>query len=442
LLATLQVGEVVCIFYLIGLIMFLLPPVPGVPVYITGGVVLVQKFRGTCAGDAVSGKPTGECDGPMDFGTALIVTSFICFLIKLNAVAMQQKGFGEGLGRYTSIRVLVGINSPLMRAIKIILSKPGLNMGKVSILCGGPDWPTSVITGILGLPLSQMLLGSLPVYFVILPCVLAGGFQLRKEDGPMYESLASVAIMLATVCQLVAGMLAVFYVERCTRSNKAIIEAMPDDQEVLKVEEKQKKRAKVYHSITDWNKKDFPSYMKVLLVIGALCMTLFFSLTGIAGSMCFKDFQVTDTIATKLASEPGLQDGKVLNIILFYGYIALALFGVAVVVLVVFTRWAGRKVKHGLYNFKQLGSRVQLMNKAANAFEKHDDGDGDVEMGGGGGSDPRCNDERFDATATFLKEQKQKQDEEKRNNNNNNNAKNGGMSRSMSTKITQQTHNI
>ena len=28
---------------------------------------------------------------------------------------MQQKGFGEGLGKYTSIRVLVGINSPLVR---------------------------------------------------------------------------------------------------------------------------------------------------------------------------------------------------------------------------------------------------------------------------------------------------------------------------------------
>ena len=47
-----------------------------------------------------------------------------------------------------------------------------------------------------------MLLGSLPVYFVILPCVLAGAFQLRKSEGPMYESLASVAIMLATVCQV------------------------------------------------------------------------------------------------------------------------------------------------------------------------------------------------------------------------------------------------
>ena len=35
------------------------------------------------------------------------------------------------------------------------LKRPGLDMGKVGILCGGPDWPTSVLTGLLKCKLSD-----------------------------------------------------------------------------------------------------------------------------------------------------------------------------------------------------------------------------------------------------------------------------------------------
>ena len=57
-----------------------------------------------------------------------------------------------------------------------MLSKPGLSVAKVTILTGGPDWPTSVFCGILRVPISQTLLGTLPVTFLILPTVLAGTY--------------------------------------------------------------------------------------------------------------------------------------------------------------------------------------------------------------------------------------------------------------------------
>jgi len=77
-LAELPLGAVVGIFYSVGLFMFLLPPVPGVPVYVLGGVVMVNSF-------VKEGVPfSGSC----------IIVTFICFLIKLNAVAMQQKMIG------------------------------------------------------------------------------------------------------------------------------------------------------------------------------------------------------------------------------------------------------------------------------------------------------------------------------------------------------------
>jgi hypothetical protein len=49
------------------------------------------------------------------------------------------------------------VNSVTIRAVKKILSKPGMSLEKVYILVGGPDWPTSVLTGILKLKLSQVM---------------------------------------------------------------------------------------------------------------------------------------------------------------------------------------------------------------------------------------------------------------------------------------------
>ena len=45
---------------------------------------------------------------------------------------------------------------------------------KVCILVGGPDWPTSVLTGILGLDVFEMLLGSCPILLLIAPTCMAG----------------------------------------------------------------------------------------------------------------------------------------------------------------------------------------------------------------------------------------------------------------------------
>eukprot|EP01048_Picozoa_sp_COSAG05_P029920 COSAG05_NODE_10106_length_582_cov_25.541850_1_plen_67_part_10 len=65
------------------------------------------------------------------------------------AITMQQKIIGGGLGTKVGVRSAVGVNSTAVRAIKLVLSDPKcLTLGKVAILVGGPDWPTSVLTGI------------------------------------------------------------------------------------------------------------------------------------------------------------------------------------------------------------------------------------------------------------------------------------------------------
>jgi hypothetical protein len=43
----------------------------------------------------------------------------------------------------------------------------GVTLAKVSILIGGPDWATAVLTGILELNVFAMLLGTLPVVLLV-----------------------------------------------------------------------------------------------------------------------------------------------------------------------------------------------------------------------------------------------------------------------------------
>ena len=53
----------------------------------------------------------------------------------------------------------------------------------MSVLCGGPDWPTAVLCGILRADLRQMLLGLSPVFLLTAPTSMAGAFQLKVGEG-------------------------------------------------------------------------------------------------------------------------------------------------------------------------------------------------------------------------------------------------------------------
>eukprot|EP00980_Cylindrotheca_fusiformis_P002221 scaffold517_cov119-Cylindrotheca_fusiformis.AAC.4 len=90
----LGLGAVTGIMVGVGLIMFLLPPVPGVPIYLTLGIVIIA-----------TGRELLGIIGCMAFGAA------VSLLLKLLACTLQQKAIGERLSNYVSIRQLVGINS-------------------------------------------------------------------------------------------------------------------------------------------------------------------------------------------------------------------------------------------------------------------------------------------------------------------------------------------
>jgi hypothetical protein len=87
-------GAVTGIMVGVGLTMFLLPPVPGVPIYLTLGIVIIA-----------TGREQLGLLGCMAYGC------FVSVVMKLLACALQQKGIGELLYGYVAVRQLVGINS-------------------------------------------------------------------------------------------------------------------------------------------------------------------------------------------------------------------------------------------------------------------------------------------------------------------------------------------
>ena len=157
--------------------MFLLPPVP-----------VCQFMSLRCRhGEFIRERRRAICPH-------LLVT-FICFLIKLNAVAMQQKMIGGMMSGSLYVRKTVMVNSMSIKAIRLILTKPGLGIDKIAILCGGPDWPTSVLTGILKLSVFKMLFGTIPVVFLVFPCVMSGAFvnEACPCDAPPCNGMAELS---------------------------------------------------------------------------------------------------------------------------------------------------------------------------------------------------------------------------------------------------------
>jgi cell division protein FtsL len=192
-LADFPLGGIVVAVWMVGLVLFLLPPVPGAPVYLFGGILITGK--------AMEKEMLGDEESGFWFGAALSI--FVCWILKLSACAMQQQGIGRLLGSQLWVRQTCGVHKPPIRAIEMILSKPGLSFGKVMILCGGPDWPTSVLCGLLKLSLLSCEIGTTPIIFYIAPFSLSGSFYLRRNESPIWQNASNVMLLITIVMTVV-----------------------------------------------------------------------------------------------------------------------------------------------------------------------------------------------------------------------------------------------
>lgn len=300
----------------VGMTLFLLPPVPGVPIYLTLGIVIPAV-----ASETFSLIP------------AVVYCIVVSLVLKLVACTLQQKLIGEQLSGSVTVRKMVGINSTFVRSMRIVLSDKGFTVAKVAVLVGGPDWPTSVLCGIMKLQLLQILVGTLPVVFLILPTVLTGTFMYLKTD-PTYgwASTASIIfIVLTSVVQFGSMVVAGVYLERTSSQRKEEIEQVPIDAEVKALEDAEEEYNRIYADVTRW--RVVPVWAKCCLLLSLLTIVIPCYTNTLFLSSSFATFELTSTISEDL-------NGNVWNFVEPLGWWSLGSFFVSMVFLKVFFSWA------------------------------------------------------------------------------------------------------
>jgi hypothetical protein len=337
----------------VGMVLFMLPPVPGLPIYLTSGIVLVAIGK-----DRIG------------LEQSIAYAMFVSTMIKLLACAIQQKIIGGLLGSSTSVKQMVGINSDALRTMRLILEEPGLSFNKIAVLVGGPDWPVSVLCGILGLDLLPILIGTLPVIVVVAPTVLSGSYTFMasvvNDDEslryPWADTWGTIVTSVLGGIMLINTLAAANAVAVTVKNRKAEIDALPYDEEVKKADEEIKKIAVFRKKVVVW--KNVPVFFKMCLILSVMSMIAsVYALTFgkfIFGEESFQDFNIMDTIDDHLG-------GNWLNIFKPMGRIALLICFVSFLFFQMFKMWANSATNKAIAESKS-GESDALLGKKKDLY--------------------------------------------------------------------------
>jgi len=322
---------VLLIFFAVGWTMFLLPPVPGIPVYVTSGIVIPARARST----------------PVGFWGGVVIAVVESFILKLVAVCGQYM-IGFYMGKSVKIQQQVAVDKVFTRAIEKILKTSGLNLPKVAVLVGGPDWPTSVLCGILRLNLLQCVIGTMPVILVSTPCVLAGAFMTGPEepkevtaqpgtstasDTGIWSTLYSAMLAFSAIGQMASGVLALYFIQEYVhRYGKELAVHRPEHEPVAALTRQEAEYEQALIHVTDL--RVLPASYTGLLGASSgmlLCSLFIFMFMDEA---CFRPFEVKNRICADFA-ESGL-GCNVLNLVKGPGWIVLAIFFIGCLVHVIY----------------------------------------------------------------------------------------------------------
>ncbi|EOD22405.1 hypothetical protein EMIHUDRAFT_458188 [Emiliania huxleyi CCMP1516] len=329
-LSDFHTGVVCAIFAGVGLLMFMIPIIPGVPVYIACGAVIPASTMSQANPDWSDDMKPGD-EVPKEFWVGLVYATLVGFALKLTAVALEQELIGRQFGNYVAVRSFIRINSLEMRATRRILRRPGINTAKCAILVGGPDWPTSVTTGILKLNLLQMLLGTTPILPLIAASTAAGGMQLLKTKGDLYDSITVIVTFLSFLAQTASTLLAMYFIERTSTQYAAELAAEPPDEEAA--------FSKAQRDGTNWSSAGVPLWPKVTIITSALMLAGACYLSVVA--TCFEPFSVSQRISD-------LPGGTVFGLVRPMGWVVIGLFVGGWVLRYIYRRWAVARARSWL----------------------------------------------------------------------------------------------
>ncbi|EKX38638.1 hypothetical protein GUITHDRAFT_144035 [Guillardia theta CCMP2712] len=271
-LAGLNVFLISFLILVIGLFLFAIPVVPGVPAYVACGVLIAS------AGERQFNS----------FALACLLAIFVAALCKQLACVLQQKVFGEMMGKSVKIRSMVGINSETIKAIKVILAKKGMSVGKVMLLVGGPDWPTSVLTGILHCSVVEMQIGTLPIIVPIAFTVMtgAGMYKAAADPNGIWPSLNTIFLLLASIGLMGTGVGFMLYLADFIDAHREEIESIPDEEDVKEYDTQMQEVKDQIARLSQWERLSIMS--KSILLISAVLGIVSFWIFSIDSSGCFE----------------------------------------------------------------------------------------------------------------------------------------------------------
>lgn len=261
---------------------------------------------------------------------------------------------------------MVGVDQVGTRATEKILKQSGLSLGKVCILVAGPDFPTSMLCGILKLQIPQMLLGTTPVIFVsIIPQVLVGALLTYQgaaadDDSSSIESMISTAVTgFAAAAQAGATLLFTWRIMKTVEQDgEELSQPRPEHAAVAALTAKEADYRKAFHEVSKWDAMTCLQQTIVLWSVFAMLLSGFLIAADfmLAEKFCFRKFDITSNI--KDPFELGGLDNNVINLVIVpIGWMTLVVVICAVAGHVAFSVMMGKAARGRLSSLKhQAGS--------------------------------------------------------------------------------------
>ena len=313
----------------VALVMFLCPIVPGSAVYLFAGVIFGAQ---------------SQLDGSVGFAMGVITASALSSLTKMIACCLQY-GLGYMMGQSVKVQQFVGVDKVPTRAMEKILKQNGVKIDKVAILVAGPDWPTSVLCGILRLNVPQMLLGTMPVILVsIVPQVLVGALLTLEEGGSGIMGMVSSFVTLAAA---VAQALAMFFfsyriMKVIDEDGEALARPRTEHEAVAELTRREAAYVDALRHASEWQRMSWGQKLVVFLSALNLLLAGFVLAAdySVSEKFCFRSFSITSKINSDI--ELGGLGGNVLNLIMVAGWGALSIAFTGFVLHVLASKWLGR----------------------------------------------------------------------------------------------------
>lgn len=191
----------------------------------------------------------------------------------------------------------------------------------------------------MGLDLIPVLVGTLPIIFLIIPTLLTGSFTYmagaKDADGlpefPWASTFAALSAALTAFVQFGSMVVAAYFLEQAVSNEAEELEKIPIDEEVKEADEKDEIITAVYEELTEWTA--LPVWSKLLLLASLVTMISSCYLVQFFMSQCFTEYQLTYTIDEHL-------NGDWKNLVKPLGIVANVLLLVSCIFLWLFRSWA------------------------------------------------------------------------------------------------------